>query len=94
MRHDYKLLKKEASDLRSKDDNITFAWSWDPATGEEYGLLTDIVGDVKYTHLTNLTWAQEIKPATYDPAITAATATHTRKRLEEEWEEIRKSWYI
>jgi hypothetical protein len=93
-RHDYELLKKEASDLGSKVNNITFPWSRDLAIGEEYGLLADIIGDVKYTHLTNLNWAQEIEPATYDPAITAATATHTRKRLEKEWEEIRKSWYI
>jgi hypothetical protein len=93
-RHDYELLKKEASDLGSKVDNITFAWSRDPATREEYVLLADIIGDIEYTHLTNLNWAQEIEPATYDPAITAATATHTWKILEEEWEEMRKSWYI
>jgi hypothetical protein len=53
-RQDYELLKKEASDLASKFDNITFAWSCDQATGEEYGLLAEIIGDVKYTHLTNL----------------------------------------
>ncbi len=56
-------------------------------TGEEYGLLAEKIGKVEYAHLTNLNWAQEIEPATYDPAITAATETHTRKRLEEEWEE-------
>jgi hypothetical protein len=33
-----------------------------------------------------------MEPAKYDPAITAATATHTRKRLEE-WEEKRESWF-
>jgi hypothetical protein len=38
-------------------------------------------------------WAQEMEPAKYDPAITAATATHTRKRLEEKWEEKRESWF-
>ncbi len=42
-RNDYKTLKKEASDLASKVDNLTFAWSWDPATGEEYGLLAEII---------------------------------------------------
>jgi hypothetical protein len=92
-RQDYELLKKEASDLASKVDNITFAWSCDQATGEEYGLLAENIGDVKYTHLTNLNWAQDMEPAKYDPAITAATATHTQKRLEEEWEEKRKSWF-
>jgi hypothetical protein len=94
MRHDYKSLKKEASDLASEVNNITFAWSCDQATGEEYGLLAEIIGDVKYTHLTNLNWAQEMEPAKFDPEITAATATHTRKRLEEEWEEKRESWFI
>ena len=93
-RHDYESLKKEASDLASKVDNITFAWSHDQATGEEYRLLAEIIGDVKYTHLTNLNWAQEMEPAKYDQAITATTATHTRKRLEEEWEEKCKSWFI
>jgi hypothetical protein len=39
-------------------------------------------------------WVQEVEPAKYDPAITAATATHTRKQMEEEWEEEHASWYI
>jgi hypothetical protein len=90
MRHDYVSLTKEASDLASEVDNITFTWSCDQATGEEYQLLAEIIVDIKYTHLTNLNWAQEMEPTKYDPVITAATATHTRKRLEEEWEEKRK----
>ncbi len=94
MRHDYKSLKKEASDLASKVDNIIFAWSRDQATGEEYGLLAEFIEDVEYNHLANLNWAQEMEPAKYDPAITATTVTHTRKRLEEEWEEKRESWFI
>jgi hypothetical protein len=81
------------SDLARKVDNITFAWSHDQAIGEEYGLRAEIIGDVKYTHLTNLNWAQEIEPANYDPTITAATATHTLKRLEDKWEDKRKSWF-
>ena len=40
--HDYETLKKEASDLASKVDNLTFAWCRDPTTGEEYGLLVRI----------------------------------------------------
>ena len=83
-RHDYELLIKEASDLTSKVKSISFTWSRDTATGEEYGLLAEIIGEVKYNHLTNLNWTQETEPASYDPAITAATATHTRKRMEEE----------
>ena len=94
MRQDYKLLKKEASDLASKVDNLTFAWSRDPATGEEYGLLAEIIGDVEYIHLTNQTWTLPVEPASYDPGITAATVTHQRKRMEEEWEEKQESWYI
>ena len=93
-RQDYELLKKEASDLGSEVENITFTWSRDIATGEEYGLLAEIIGDVKYTHLTNLNWTQETEPVTYDPAILATTATHTRKRMEEDWDEKRTSWFI
>ncbi len=61
-RQDYELLKKEASDLASKVENITFTWSCNTATGEEYGLLAEIIGEVEYTHLTNLIWAQEMEP--------------------------------
>jgi len=93
-RQDCELIIKEASDLASKVENITFTWSRDTATGEEYGLLAEIIGDIEYTHLTNLNWTQETEPTLYDPAITAATATHTRKRMEEEWEEKHESWFI
>jgi hypothetical protein len=93
-RQDYKTLKQEASDLASEVDNITFGWSCDTATGEEYGLLAEIIGNAEYAHITNLNWTQEIEPAMYDPAIQATTVTHTQKRLEEEWEEKRVSWYI
>jgi hypothetical protein len=93
-RQDYKTLKKEAPDLESKVDNLTFAWSRDPANVEEYGLLAEIIGKVKYTHLTNLLWIQEVELSRYNPAITNTTPTHTRKHMEEEWEEKRKSWYI
>ena len=53
-RHDYETLKKEASDLASEVDNLTFDWCCNPATGEEYGLLAKIIGDVEYTHFTTL----------------------------------------
>ncbi len=46
-RQDYKTLKQEASGLASKVDNITFAWSRNTATGKEYGLLAEIIGDAK-----------------------------------------------
>jgi hypothetical protein len=93
-RHDYKTLKKEAADLASKMDSLTFAWSHDPTNGNEYRLLAKIIGANEYTHLTYQTWVQEVEPASYNPAITDATVTHMQKRMEEEWEEKRESWYI
>jgi hypothetical protein len=51
---DYKNIKKEASDLASKLNDITYAWSQSP-TGEKYGLLAKIIGKDEYYHLTNLT---------------------------------------
>ncbi len=65
-------------------------WSRSP-TGDEYGLLAEIIGENEYNHLTNLTWVQEVQPDTYDPNITDTTATHTRKRMEQEWERTRSS---
>ncbi len=93
-RHDYKTFKKEASNLASNVDNLTFEWSQDPANGEEFGLLAEIIGKVEYTHLTNLVWIQEMELPRYNPAITNTTPTYTRKHMEDEWEEERKSWYI
>jgi hypothetical protein len=89
----YKNLKKEASDLARKLDDITYDWSQSP-TGEEYGLLAEIIGEDEYQHLINLTWVQEVEPATYDPAIDDTTATHTRKQMEHEWEYTREMWAI
>jgi hypothetical protein len=57
-RNDYEILKKEASDLASELEDITYNWSR-LATGEEYGLLVEIIGEDEYQHLTNLTWVQE-----------------------------------
>ena len=53
-RNNYKILKKEASDLACELDNITYDWSRS-ATGDEYGLLAEIIGKDEYDHLTNLT---------------------------------------
>jgi hypothetical protein len=90
---DYKKLKKEASDLASELDDITYGWSRSP-TGDEYGLLANIVGKDEYYNLTNLTWTQEVEPATYDPAINDTAATYTRKQMEQEWERTHKTWAI
>jgi hypothetical protein len=83
-RDDYETLKKEASDLASKVDNITFDWAQDTNTGNEYGFLAKIIGELDYTPLTGIQLVQEVEPAKYNPAIIAATATHTRKQMEEE----------
>ena len=49
---------------------------------------------MEYVHLTNQTWTLAVEPISYDPGITAATVTHQRKRMEEEWEEKQESWCI
>ncbi len=79
--------------MASKLDDITYDWSCS-ITGEEYGYLAEIIGKDKYNHLTNLTWVQETKPKNYDPAITDAATTHTRKRMEQEWEQKCEIWAI
>ncbi len=50
----YENLKKEASNLASKLDDITYDWS-QSLTGDEYRLLAKIISKDKYYHLTNLT---------------------------------------
>jgi len=90
-RSDYENLKKEASDLASELVDIKYDWSRSP-TGDEYGLLTKIIGEDEYNHLTNLTWVQEVERTTYDLNITDTTPTHTRKRMEQEWERTRETW--
>ena len=82
--------QKKASDLASKLEDITYNWSQSP-TGDKYGLLAEIIGEDKYNHLTNLTWVQEVQPDTY---ITNTTATHTRNRIEQEWERTHETWAI
>ncbi len=86
----YKNLKKEASDLASKLDDIIYDWSRSP-TGDEYGLLAEILGEDEYYHLTNLTWTQEVEPANYDSAINNTTATYTQKQMEQEWDHTCKT---
>ena len=92
-RSNHKNLQKEASDLASELDDITYDWPRSP-TIEEYELLAKIIGEDEYNHLTNLTWVQETEPDTYVPNITDTTATHTRKRMEQEWERTHKTWAI
>ena len=40
--NDYEMLKKKASDLASELEDITYEWARSP-TGEEYGLLAEII---------------------------------------------------
>ena len=69
-RKDYKMLKKEASDLASELEDIKYEWTRSP-TGEEYGhgLLAEIIGEDEYQHLRSTTSSQ---PAFATP--------HRRKR--------------
>ena len=62
---------------------------------DNYGLLADILGVDEYDNLTGIsTYTIPHEPASYDPNITDATPTHTRKRMEEEWELIWTLWFI
>ena len=76
-RSDYEVIKPKATTLASEVEDITYAWSRNPATGDEYGVLAKILGLHKYAHQTGIdTYVKENKPMTYDPAITVATPTH------------------
>jgi hypothetical protein len=89
----YKILKEEACALASKVEDITYPWSKNATNN--YRLLANILGVNEYNNLTNIaTYTIPHEPASYDPNITNATPTHTRKRMEEEWELIRTSWLI
>ena len=92
-RRDYEVLKEEACAPASEVDDITYAWSKNVT--DNYGLLADILGVNEYDNLTGIsTYTIPHEPASYDPNITDATPTHTWKRMEEEWELVRTSWFI
>lgn len=95
-RSDYELLKRECSERASEIEDVVFNWCTDPATGEEYGLLADILGRDEYNDLTNIDIGAvpEQQPASYDPNINDVTPTHQRKRMEEDWDRRLTSWYI
>ncbi len=89
----YKILKEEACTLASEVEDITYPWSKNAT--DNYGLCANILGINEYNDLTNIaTYAIPHKPASYDPNITNTTPTHTRKRMEEEWELVWTLWYI
>jgi hypothetical protein len=92
-RRDYEVLKEEACASASEVDYITYAWSKNIT--DNYGLLADILGVNKYNNLTGIaTYAIPHEPASYDPNVTDATPTHTRKQMEEEWELVQTSCFI
>ena len=94
-RSNYELLKQEAATIASEVEDITYDWSRDAATGDEYGLLAEILGVAEYDHQTGIsTYVEETEPDSYNPTVTDATPTHTRKRLEEDWDRIRTCWHI
>ena len=49
-RSDYKILKQEAATITSEVEHITYNWSRDAGTGDEYGLLAEILGVDEYYH--------------------------------------------
>ena len=51
---EYKILKQEAATIASKVEDITYNWSCDAGTGNEYGLLAEIVGANEYNHQTGI----------------------------------------
>ncbi len=92
-RRDYDILKLEACALASKVKDITYPWSKNVTNN--YRLIANILGIDEYDDLTNIAmYAIPHEPASYDPNITNTTPTHTRKRMEEEWELIWTLWYI
>ena len=67
----------------SEVEDITYVWSKNLT--DNFGLLADIMGVNEYDDLTGIgTYVIPNKPESYDPNITNATPTHTRKRMEEE----------
>jgi hypothetical protein len=53
------------------------------------------MGVDEYDDLTGIaTYVIPTKPSSYDPNITSTTPTHTRKRMEEECDLVRTSWFI
>jgi len=79
----------------SKVEDITYDWSRDAGTGDEYGLLAEILGVDEYDHQTGIsTYIEETELDTYDDTIKDTSPTHTQKRKEEEWERLRMCWYI
>ena len=77
-RRDNKILKEEACAPASEVEDITYAWSKNAM--DNYGLLANILCVDEYDNLTNiLRYTIPQEPASYDPAITDTTPTHTQK---------------
>jgi hypothetical protein len=93
IRIDYEILKKDASALASKVEDITYPWTKDATTN--YSLLVDILGFDNYYKLTGIdTYAIPNEPASYNLTIMNATLTHECKCKEEEWDLVRTAWFI
>ena len=70
----------------SKVKDITYDWSCDAETGNEYGLLVEILGVDEYDHQTGIsTYVEETEQDTYDGTIDDTTPTHMRWLME--WEQ-------
>ena len=89
----YEILKEEACAPVSEVEDITYVWSKNLT--DNYGLLADIMGINEYDNLTGIgTYIIPNEPESYNPNITNATPTHTRKQMEEEWELVQTLWFI
>jgi len=92
-RCDYKILKEEACAPASEVEDITYVWSKNLT--DNYELLANIMGVDEYDDLTGIgTLIIPNEPEFYNPNITNATPTYTRKQMEEEWELVWTSWFI
>jgi hypothetical protein len=82
----YKHLKCKCSECASKIKGVVFPWCTDNATGEEYGLLANILGCDEYNDLTAIGSNNIPKqlPAMFNPNIDDDTPMHQWKQMEEE----------
>ena len=79
---DYINLRTAAAKLAT-EANTGYTWGTNDA-GEDYGLMADVLGGAEYEIITGIpssTYvAATMKPALYDPSITATTSDYQRDR--------------
>ena len=79
---DYINLRSAAAKLAIKA-NTGYTWGTS-TTGEDYGLMADILGGTEYKRITGIPAATYVaattKPALYDPSIIASTSDYQRDK--------------